>query len=215
MVCYCIIIYYLKGKMKFKLIILLLMTNTLYAQSTIPESIKEEIEIALSYYPDLKNTPINFEFKKKIKKSTMQAQPSIGSFFRKKGNRSYNIYISETVNISGEVLFTKNMPRDVLIGWIGHELGHVMDYRNRSNLNLIWFGFKYLLSDNHIAEAERSADTFAVKSGMEKYILITKDFILSQANIDKKYIARIKKYYLSPEEIMDIINKRDSELSKS
>lgn len=191
------------------------MTNTLYSQSTIPESIRDEIQTALSFYPELKETSINFEFKKKIKKSTMQAQPSFGSFFKRKGNRSYNIYISETVNISGEVFYTKNMPKDVLIGWIGHELGHVMDYRNRSNLNLIWFGLKYILSDSHIAEAERAADTYAVKSGMEKYILITKDFILNQANIDKKYIARIKRYYLSPEEIMEIINQRDAELSKS
>lgn len=201
--------------MKFKLIILLLMTNTLYSQSTIPESIRDEIQTALSFYPELKETSINFEFKKKIKKSTMQAQPSFGSFFKRKGKRSYNIYISETVNISGEVFYTKNMPKDVLIGWIGHELGHVMDYRNRSNLNLIWFGLKYVLSDSHIAEAERAADTYAVKSGMEKYILITKDFILNQANIDKEYIARIKRYYLSPEEIMEIINQRDAELSKS
>ena len=191
------------------------MTNTLYSQSTIPESIRDEIQTALSFYPELKETSINFEFKKKIKKSTMQAQPSFGSFFKRKGKRSYNIYISETVNISGEVFYTKNMPKDVLIGWIGHELGHVMDYRNRSNLNLIWFGLKYILSDSHIAEAERAADTYAVKSGMEKYILITKDFILNQANIDKEYIARIKRYYLSPEEIMEIINQRDAELSKS
>ena len=191
------------------------MTNTLYSQSTIPESIKDEIHAALSFYPELKDTSINFEFKKNIKKSTMQAQPSFGSFFKLKGKRSYNISISETVNISGEVFYTKNMPKDVLTGWIGHELGHVMDYRNRSNLNLIWFGLKYILSDNHIAEAERTADTYAVKSGMEKYILITKDFILNQANIDKKYIARIKKYYLSPEEIMEIINQRDAKLSKS
>ncbi|MGB1211295.1 MAG: hypothetical protein ACPG41_07710 [Lacinutrix venerupis] len=191
------------------------MTNNIYPKSTIPESIKNEVIIAMDYYPELQNTPINFEFKKNIKKSTMQAQPSFASFFKSKGHRSYNIYISETVKISGETYFTKNMPKDVLIGWIGHELGHIMDYRNRSNLNLIWFGIKYLLSDKHIVEAERSADTFAIKSGMEKYILKTKDFILNQANIDEKYIARIKKYYLSPEEIMEIINQRDLELSKS
>ncbi|WP_289045622.1 hypothetical protein [uncultured Olleya sp.] len=201
--------------MKLKLILILLMTNTTYPQCTIPESIKTEIEIALSYYPDLKDTTINFEFKKNIKKSTMQAQPSFGSFFKKKGNRSYNIFISETVKISGETFYTKDMPKDVIIGWIGHELGHIMDYKNRSNSNLIWFGIKYLLSDNHIAEAERAADTYAVKSGMEKYILITKEFILSQANIDASYIARIKKYYLSPEEIMELIHQRDLEISKS
>ncbi|SFJ11680.1 hypothetical protein SAMN05443431_104233 [Olleya namhaensis] len=201
--------------MLIKLTVLILMTNVLYPQSTIPESIKDEVETALSYYPELKNTAINFEFKKNIKKSTMQAQPTASSFLKRKGKRSYNIFISETVKISGEVYYTKDMPKDVLIGWIGHELGHVMDYKNRSNLNLMWFGIKYLLSDNHIATAERSADTYAVQSGMEDYILKTKDFILSQANIDQSYIARIKKYYLSPEEIMEIINQRDANLSKS
>jgi len=201
--------------MKIILILFFIMNNALYAQNNIPESIKKEILTALSYYPELENTRINFEFKKKIKKSTMQAQPSFGSFFRKKEKRSYNIYMSETVNISGETLYTKNMPSNVLIGWIGHELGHVMDYRNRSNFNLIWFGIKYILSDSHIVEAERSADTFAVQSGMETYILKTKEFILNQANIDKKYIARIKRYYLSPEEIMELVNQRDLELLKS
>jgi len=201
--------------MTLKLILLLLMTQTLYPQSTIPESIANEIKTALSYYPELKDTPINFEFKKTIKKSTMQAQPTAGSFLKRKGKRSYNIFISETVKISGAMYYTKDMPKDVLIGWIGHELGHVMDYKNRSNLNLMWFGVKYLLSDNHIAAAERSADTYAVQSGMEDYILKTKAFILSQANIEPSYIARIKKYYLSPEEIMAIINQRDAKLSKS
>ncbi|WP_411268244.1 hypothetical protein [Olleya sp. HaHaR_3_96] len=201
--------------MTLKLILLLLMTQTLYPQSTRPETIKDEIKIALSYYPELKDTPINFKFKKTIKKSTMQAQPTAGSFLKRKGKRSYNIFISETVKISGDVYYTKDMPKEVLIGWIGHELGHVMDYKNRSNLNLMWFGIKYLLSDNHIATAERAADTYAVQSGMGDYILKTKDFILSQSNIAPSYIARIKKYYLSPEEIMEIINQRDAKLSKS
>lgn len=201
--------------MLIKLIILMLMTNQLYPKAVIPESIKNEIETALSFYPELKDTAINFEFKKNIKKSTMQAQPTASSFLKRKGQRSYNIFISETVKISGEVLYTVDMPQEVLIGWIGHELGHVMDYKNRSNLNLMWFGVKYLLSDNHIATAERAADTYAVQSGMEQYILKTKDFILSQANLEQSYIARIKKYYLSPEEIMEIINQRDANLSES
>ena len=193
----------------------MLMTNQLYPKAVIPESIKNEIETALSFYPELKDTAINFEFKKNIKKSTMQAQPTASSFLKRKGQRSYNIFISETVKISGEVLYTVDMPQEVLIGWIGHELGHVMDYKNRSILNLMWFGVKYLLSDNHIATAERAADTYAVQSGMEQYILKTKDFILSQANLEQSYIARIKKYYLSPEEIMEIINQRDANLSES
>ena len=182
------------------------------AQHIIPESISQEIQTALTYYPELENTPIEFRFKKKIKKSTMQARPSFGSFFRNRKNRNYVILISESFKISDKEFLTKHIPSDILIGWIGHELGHIMDYTNRSKTNLIWFGVKYLLSDNHIVEAERAADTYAVSHNMEEYILKTKDFILNNADIHEKYKLRIRKYYLSPEEIMDIIEKRDASI---
>lgn len=180
------------------------------AQHTIPAIISEEIQTALDYYPELENTQIEFRFKKKIKKSTMQARPTFGSFFRTRKNRKYVVLISETFKISDKKFLTSHIPSDILIGWIGHELGHIIDYSNRSKLNLIWFGLKYLLSDNHIVEAERAADTYAVRHNMEEYILKTKDFILNNAEIHEAYKLRIKKYYLSPEEIMDVIEKRDS-----
>lgn len=50
--------------MLIKLTVLILMTNVLYPQSTIPESIKDEVETALSYYPELKNTAINLNSKR-------------------------------------------------------------------------------------------------------------------------------------------------------
>ncbi|TYB80398.1 hypothetical protein ES677_12485 [Bizionia gelidisalsuginis] len=181
----------------------------IHAQRSIPKVIAEEIETALTYYPELENTRIEFKFKKNIKKSTMQAQPTLGSFFRNKKKRSYVILISETIKISDATFFTKDIPSPILIGWIGHELGHVMDYRTRSNLNLLWFGIKYLFLDKHIVEAERTADTFAVQSGMADYILQTKDFILNNSSINDDYKKRIVKYYLSPEEIMHLIEKKD------
>ncbi|WP_226695757.1 hypothetical protein [Neotamlana sargassicola] len=171
----------------------------------IPVSIKQEVETALKYYPELKDTHIEFKFKKNIKKSTMQAQPKLSSFFKTKEHRDYVILISETFKISDKKFLTKNIPSDILIGWIGHELGHIKDYQNRSTLNLIGFGVKYLFSDNHIVEAERAADTYAVKHGMAKYIIKTKNFILNNADITTAYKNRIKKYYLSPEEIMEIV----------
>lgn len=139
----------------------------------------------------------------------MQARPSFGSFFKNRRNRSYVILISESFKISDKEFTTKDIPSNILIGWIGHELGHVMDYQNRSKTNLIWFGLKYLVSERFIVEAERAADTYAVAHGMEKYILATKEFILNHADIAVSYKDRIKKYYLSPEEIMLMVEERD------
>ena len=175
----------------------------------VPKSIKEEVETALNYYPQLKNIHIEFTFKKNIKKSTMQARPTFDSFFKSKKNRKFLILISEKFKISDKEFSTRDIPKDIFIGWIGHELGHIMDYQDRSKLNLIWFGFKYLFSDNHIVEAERAADSFAVKHKMESYILKTKNFILNHADITEEYKNRIKRYYLSPEEIMVLVEDRD------
>ena len=189
------------------------MTTMISAQTEIPQSIKEEALVALSFYPELKEVPIAFKFKKKIKKSTMQAQPIFTSLISK--SRKYVILISERFTIADTTYLTKDIPKDIMIGWLGHELGHVMDYRNRSSMGLVWFGIKYLFSSRYIQKAERAADTYAVRSGMEEYILKTKAFILEEAGIPEKYRNRIKKLYLSPEEIMEIVEERDLDKLKT
>jgi hypothetical protein len=175
-----------------------------------PESISNEVNKALSYYPDLKKVKIEIQFKKQIKKSTMMAQPNFSSFLKNRKHRKYYIFISNTFKISDKMFKTKDLPSNVLIGWIGHELGHIVDYQTKNNLNLIIFGIRYLFSKNHIKEAERMADTYAVNRGMREYILETKNFILNHAEIDDSYKLRIKKYYLSPEEIMDIVSENNT-----
>ena len=203
-----------------KKLIILLLFSTLFIiakinfmsdqeHHVIPKEIENEVNKALEYYPQLDSTYIEFKFKKNIKKSTMQARPTFDSFFRSKKNRRYVILISEKFKISDKEFRTVDIPSDIFIGWIGHELGHILDYQNRSNLNLVWFGINYLFSQNHIVEAERAADSFAVNQGMESYILKTKDFILNNADITQTYKDRIKRYYLSPEEIMELVKERE------
>ncbi|MCG2431755.1 hypothetical protein [Aequorivita xiaoshiensis] len=177
----------------------------------IPENIKKEVIEAISYYPELYDTSIEFKFKNNIKKSTMQAQPRFASFFKSKENREYVILISRNIQIEGEKFTIDDIPSDVIIGWIGHELGHVMDYRNRTNVGMLIFGVKYLFSSAHIKEVERAADTYAIAHGMGDYILKTKNFILDNANLSEKYKERIRRLYISPEEVMELINKNKIE----
>ncbi|MER3375411.1 MAG: hypothetical protein RIM83_12310 [Allomuricauda sp.] len=177
-------------------------------KKVIPKNIKSEVEVALEHFPELKNIPIEFKFKKNIEKSVMQAQPTFKGLFKSKENRSYRILISEKFKITGEEYSTTSVPRDVLIGWIGHELGHVMDYQNRSGLNLVAFGFRYAFLKEYVKKAERAADSFAVLRGMADYIIKTKRFILDHADIDPLYKERIKEYYLSPDEIMEMVKEK-------
>ncbi len=140
----------------------------------------------------------------------MQAQPTWSALLKPKSKRSYVILISEEFKISDEEFKTVDMPTDVLIGWVGHELGHVMDYQERGNLNLVGFGVRYVLLKEFVKKAERAADSFAVSRGMSEYILKTKRFILDHSEIDETYKTRIKQYYLSPDEIMEMVKEQDS-----
>ena len=173
----------------------------------IPKSIEREVIAALSFYPELYDTAIEFKFKDDIKKSTMQAQPRFSSFFKPKERREYVILISRNIQIEGEHFTMADIPSDVKVGWIGHELGHIMDYRERTNFGMLIFGIKYLFSAAHIKEVERAADTYAIQHGMGDYILTTKNFILDNANLSEKYKERIRRLYISPEEVMELINK--------
>ena len=99
-----------------------------------------------------------------------------------------------------------HIPQNVLIGWLGHELGHVMDYHNRSGLNLIRFGMGYLFSESFVRKAEQRADRYAVRHGMKDYILETKNYILNHVGLSEKYKEKIKRLYVSPEQLLEFVN---------
>src|SRR5690606_27338137 len=99
----------------------------------IPDEIREVALLALSHYPELMDVKIDFQFQSKIQGSVMQAQPKIGSLlFGNKENRSYRIKISRYLELMDERVPIEELPQQVLLGWIGHELGHVKDYLDRS-----------------------------------------------------------------------------------
>lgn len=109
----------------------------------------------------------------------------------------------------GKTLRIEEFPKDVLIGWLAHELGHIMDYCHRSTFQMILFGIKYLLSGIHIRKAERAADVYAIEAGLDKYIGDTKEYILSHSDLSDSYKEKIKRLYLGPEEISLIAHTRN------
>lgn len=175
----------------------------------IPRVIEQDVLRALSHYPELKETAINFVFKQNIRGSVMQAQPKISTLFGP--NRAYNINISAMFKLTHSAIPIHQIPADILVGWIGHELGHVMDYENRSLSGMVRFGLGYLLSSRYVKEAERVADTYAVNHGLGKYILKTKHFILDHASLSEKYKRKIARLYLSPDDIVEQVKKLEAE----
>ncbi|WP_128545487.1 hypothetical protein [Larkinella soli] len=177
----------------------------------IPAVIRKNALIALSFYPELKDTCIHFCFKRRIKSSVMQAQPVFRTILKPRKNRVYRINISAMFRLTHSVLPIHQLPDDIMIGWIGHELGHIMDYECRSNTGLVGFGLSYLFDPSYVKKVERIADFYAVSHGLGPYIVATKRFILNHAELPQAYKDKIARLYVSPEEIVEQVKKLEEE----
>jgi hypothetical protein len=173
----------------------------------IPAAIQKNVLKALSYYPELKDARISFIFKTNIKTSVMQAQPVFTTLLQNRAKRRYRINISAHFKLIHCDMPITKIPDEVMIGWIGHELGHILDYEQRSNTGIISFGYQYLFSPTYVKEAERVADTYAVERGLGSYIIATKRFILDHAELPQSYKNKIARLYLSPDVIVELVKK--------
>lgn len=157
-------------------------------------------EKALDRYKTLHNYEITL-VQKPIRASTMQAQPiiTVGSIL--KGVKRYRIKLARHVR-DEEQLLIADLDEDVLIGWFAHELGHLMDYQQYSNLQMIGYGVKYLLSAKQRKIIEHDADYIAIAHGFHEEILATKKFILEHDLIENDYKEKIKRFYLPEEDVL-------------
>jgi hypothetical protein len=126
--------------------------------------------------------------------------------FRNKEDRAYRIKVSRYLELHDEFLPIEELPTEVLLGWLGHELGHIKDYLDRSAANLISFGVKYIFSKNYMAEAEVQADSYTVSNGLANEIIATKNFVLNHERLPESYKNKIRALYMSPGEILSLVD---------
>jgi len=168
-----------------------------------PSKIKNEVEEALAYYPELKDTPIHFRWGVFTQHSFMLAQPKIPSLLHKKENRAYQIIMRKDFFLKNSQFANGRIPSDVIIGWLGHELGHVMDYKDRNSLNLAWFGIMYYFSKSFLKKAEITADKNAVEHGLIKELVVSKEFGRDPKYFPMSYVNKLNGLYPSVADVKE------------
>ncbi|PCJ85360.1 MAG: hypothetical protein COA57_07795 [Flavobacteriales bacterium] len=161
--------------------------------------------VALSHYPELKDVKIKF-VEKKIK-ATMAARPAGLSIFRKGPKRKYKIFINNKYNPKGMLL--EMFSFDSQTGVVGHELGHIAWYINRSTFGIIADGTGYLFPKFR-ANYEKATDRRTVDHGLGWQLYSFTYQGLHELKMPEKYLQRKKEIYLSPEEILEYINNQSN-----
>jgi hypothetical protein len=160
--------------------------------------------IALSYYPELDSTAI--EFKNKRLKRFGNSRPKMDFLFRKPSDRKYVIIINKCARDVLGFAYS-DIPFNAQIGLFGHEFAHIADYSERNNLRILFFGLKYIFIQKSI---ERNTDRIAIEHSLGKQLYELREFVLKNPDIDKDYLKYKTTNYLNCEEILYEISKLDN-----
>jgi hypothetical protein len=173
----------------------------------IPESIAMECLVALSFYPELKDVPISFEFGKAS--ATMTAQPRLSFFLKSQENREYKITINTAKSANVRL---EQLSFNAIVGWIGHELAHITQYIEKSNGGLLLTGLSYLIP-GYRKKFERETDLIAIQHYMGFALYEGVQYAICCSGASSSYKAYVNKYYLSPAEIISEIENLYSEIN--
>jgi hypothetical protein len=193
-----------KAPRLFSAIIMSQQIDTLRSQFSNNKFLYEKYElqtlVALSFYPELKNTKISF--RRSELKTTMVARPKGMNVFRGKGKRHYIIYINDfpTAKISPD-----SVSFNAQIGVIGHELAHLVEYENTSSLKMLYVGLSYF-NKKFRAKFERATDLRTINHGLLWQCYDFALYVHNSKNAPAEYITYKKKFYMSPKEIKEKSN---------
>jgi hypothetical protein len=177
--------------------------KTLYG--THKQLIKEyelQILLALSHYPELKNTPICFYEESAF--IPLASRPEPISMFGSKNKWRYNIIISTESTDELKPVLLQYLPFNAQVGIIGHELAHTVFYLDKSIWQMMLIGLNYPLPSFR-ARFEKNTDRRAVAHGLGWQLLEYARYARKVMPYDDTYLG--SEYYLSPQEIIQQMEK--------
>ncbi len=188
------------------LIGLLLQAHTsLFSPSvSIPKQVQTAFEETLQYYPELGGVDVKL-VPKPNKSASMSAAPKVNVLWRNKKNRQYRIYI-KLGGPEKNGLQVQQLSHELLLGVLGHELGHIADYHQKTRWQLICMGIQQM-SKKYVAQMERQTDKIAIEHGLGNYLLQFREYVLQLEHMPK-FKQRTIKNYLTPNEIKALLQEQ-------
>lgn len=174
----------------------------------LPEGYELQTLIALSHYPELKETKINFIIDDV--NIPLSSRPHWSSMLRSARNRTYSIIIDNSLAGVRDVLLLKNQPFNAQVGIIGHELSHTVYYLERSFWGILKDALCQLSSCR--IEFERSTDHRLIEHGLGWQRLEHARFVRQRLGLPEHADNPTAEgsAYMSPNELIKLIDNHDA-----
>ena len=167
------------------------------------EEYKTAFLIALSKYPELKNSRVNMQSDINAR-FTMQVLPVLKSIYKTKENREVTVSMYSGPDTNR--LRVMDLNHNTLVGWFAHELVHVMDELSKNVFQNIALGVHIWLSDRFSALYERDTDLRGIQRGLGYALHEGMVVFFNGVSIKPDRKLRMEKYYLAPDEILLLSN---------
>lgn len=171
-----------------------------------PSRYEKQILIALSYYPELKQTPVIFRIRRRH--TTAFTRATWAGLFEVPGKRHFVITLSRKSERLLDPLLFKNLPFNAQIGVIGHELAHVTDFASMTTMQILHHAIKNI-SRSYIDRFEYNTDAICIMHGLGYQLLTWSSFVREKMNRQNwsgpDYAHRIltKERYMNPTTILE------------
>ncbi|MEL6275969.1 MAG: hypothetical protein AAFU03_12780 [Bacteroidota bacterium] len=164
--------------------------------------------LALSHYPELKETPIEFRVQPTF--LPLSSRPAPLSVLLPWIKRKYLIVISNKSTDFWEDILLKNTPFNEQVGILGHELGHTVYYQDKSALQLVNIAYRYEYDEAFHLDFERETDKRAIAHGLGYQLYDFAFFVrIATGNSKEEILTEKGDVYLSPLEIAAEMKKFD------
>lgn len=158
---------------------------------------EKEITEAFSHLDELKEVQIIFRTAKIS--TSLSARPTLTSLlFRRRSKRTYVVRINCSEKDS--IITLNEAPKEAVVGVIGHELSHILDYHQKSCWGVFGRGFAYT-SKKKKERFEKEIDSIAISRGFGEGLYRWADFVLNHSDATQEYKAFKRQIYLEPDEI--------------
>ena len=133
----------------------------------------------------------------------MKMMPTITSFlFHKK--LKYVVYMNQSAATTN--LHIKELSFNAKVGWLGHELGHVLQCVRQSRMQTLWMGIR-LASKKFMAQFERETDIITIEHQLGYALYEGMYYTLNNPKVSPEYLETLNRNYLSLEEILSWIQR--------